>query len=123
MMRNELESLTIKGFKTIQELDSFEPRSLTVLLGPNGAGKSNFISFFRMMSWALSGPEGLPFFVGQQGGAGKLLHDGSVTTREIEAELKIVTAVGENQYAFRLVFAAGDTLIFLITLESKLHLV
>ena len=111
-MRNELKSLTIKGFKTIRELDRFEPRSLTVLLGPNGAGKSNFISFFRMMSWALSGPEGLPMFVGRQGGAGKLLHDGSATTREIEADLKIVTDAGENQYAFRLVFAAGDTLIF-----------
>ena len=112
MMRNELQSLTIKGFKTIRDLESFEPRSLTVLLGPNGAGKSNFISFFRMMSWALSGPKGLALFVGQQGGAGKLLHDGSSTTREIEAELKIVTDAGENGYAFRLVFAAGDTLIF-----------
>ena len=119
MMRNELQSPTIKGFKTIQELDSFEPRSVTVLLGPNGAGNSNLISFFRMTNWALSGPEGLPFFVGQQGGAGKLLHDGSVTTREIEAELKIVTDAGENQYAFRLVFAAGDTLIFLITHNSQ----
>ena len=112
MMRNELQSLTIKGFKTIRKLESFEPRSLTVLLGPNGAGKSNFISFFRLMSWALSGPDALPLFVGRQGGAGKLLHDGSSTTREIEAELKIATDAGENGYAFRLVFAAGDTLIF-----------
>ena len=112
MMRNELQSLTIKGFKTIRDLESFEPRSLTVLLGPNGAGKSNFISFFRMLSWAMSDPDGLPLFVGRQGGAGKLLHDGSSTTREIEAELKIVAPDRENRYAFRLVFAAGDTLIF-----------
>ena len=112
MMRNELQSLTIKGFKTIRDLESFEPGSLTVLLGPNGAGKSNFISFFRMLSWAMSDPDGLPLFVGRQGGAGKLLHDGSSKTREIEAALKIVAPARENGYTFRLVFAAGDTLIF-----------
>ena len=111
-MRNMLHSLSLKGFRTIRELDGFEPRSLTVMVGPNGAGKSNFIAFFRMMSWALSGPDGLQLHVGQQGGAGKLLHDGPATTREIEADLKIVTDSGENQYAFRLVFAAGDALIF-----------
>ena len=111
-MKNTLRSLTLKGFKTIRELDAFDPGSLTVLIGPNGAGKSNFISFFRMLSWALSDPNSLQLHVGQQGGAGKLLHDGSQRTREIEAELTIDTETGTNQYAFRLVFAAGDTLIF-----------
>ena len=76
------------------------------------SGKSNFISFFRMMSWALADPNNLPLYIGQQGGASALLHDGSAQTREIEAEVTIRTDAGENQYAFRLVFAAGDTLIF-----------
>ena len=55
-MRNKLHAITLKGFKTIQELDDFKPGPLTVLIGPNGAGKSNFISFFRMMSWMLADP-------------------------------------------------------------------
>ena len=55
-MRNRLEKITLKGFKTIESLEDFEPGPLTVLIGPNGAGKSNFISFFRMLSWALSDP-------------------------------------------------------------------
>ena len=111
-MRDRLEAITLRGFKTIQDLDGFRPRSLTVLIGPNGAGKSNFISFFRMMSWALADQDNLAVFVGQQGGASKLLHDGPAKTREIEAELTIRSDSGENKYAFRLFFAAGDTLIF-----------
>ena len=111
-MRNRLAAITLKGFKTIRALENFQPRQLTVLIGPNGAGKSNFIAFFRMMSWALSHPDNLQFYIGQQGGASRLLHDGPSTTREIEAELTIATKDGKDQYGFRLFYAAGDTLIF-----------
>ena len=111
-MRNRLEKITIKGFKTIKALEDFAPGPLTALIGPNGVGKSNFISFFRMMSWALAAPENLPFFISERGGASKLLHDGPGQTREIEAELSIKTAAGENQYSFRLFYAADDRLIF-----------
>ncbi len=110
--RSRLERITVKGFKTIRELIDFEPRSRTVLIGPNGAGKSNFISLFRMMSWALSGPDKLALHVSQQGGSRRLLHDGPARTRELEAQLTIRTAAGENEYAFRLFHAAGDTLVF-----------
>ncbi|MDE0143037.1 MAG: AAA family ATPase [Caldilineaceae bacterium] len=48
-MRTRLDAITIKGFKTIRELNDFRPGSLTVLIGPNGAGKSNFLSFFHML--------------------------------------------------------------------------
>ncbi len=111
-MRNKLEKITIKGFKTIKSLVDFEPRPLNVLIGANGAGKSNFISFFRMLSWALSDPGGLPGYVGRQGGASKLLHDGPEKTREIEAEMTIRTETGESQYGFRLVYVAGDTFMY-----------
>lgn len=111
-MRNRLEAITLKGFKTIRELDDFSPGPLTVLIGPNGAGKSNFISFFRMLSWMLVEPDHLQTHVAEQGGASKLLHDGPAITREIEAQLTIKTASGDNQYHFRLFFAAGDILIF-----------
>ena len=111
-VRNRLERITLKGFKTIRELVDFEPRARTVLIGPNGAGKSNFISFFRMMSWALSGPDKLALHVSQQGGSRRLLHDGPARTRKIEAQLTIRTTAGENEYAFRLFHAAGDTLVF-----------
>lgn len=111
-MRNRLEKITLKGFKTIKSLVDFEPRPLNVLIGPNGAGKSNFISFFRMLSWSLADPENLAEHLGRQGGASNLLHDGPEKTREIEAEMTIRTQTGENQYAFRLVYAADDTLFY-----------
>ena len=111
-MKNTLDKITLKGFKTIRDMRDFAPGRLTALIGPNGAGKSNFISFFRMMSWALGARDNLAFYVGQQGGASKLLHNGPSATREIEAELTISTESGENQYGFRLSYAAGDTLVF-----------
>ena len=111
-VRNTLDSISLKGFKTIRALDGFKPGRLTALIGANGAGKSNFISFFRMLSWALSGPDNFPLHVAQQGGASALLHDGPETTREIEAALAMSNEAGTNEYAFRLFYAAGDTLIF-----------
>lgn len=107
-----LERLTLRGFKTVRDLTDFEPGELTVLIGPNGAGKSNFISFFRLLSWALAAPENLQVHVGEMGGASALLHDGPGITREIEARLTLTTEAGENEYAFRLFYAAGDTLVF-----------
>ena len=111
-MRPSLARVTLRGFKTIRELKDFEPGRVTVLIGPNGAGKSNFISFFRMLSWALNSPGDLQTYVAEQGGASMLLHDGPAKTREIEAVLEIQSEGGSNEYGFRLVYAAGDTLVF-----------
>ncbi|RWX44747.1 AAA domain-containing protein [Candidatus Electrothrix aarhusensis] len=48
-MAHPLNKLTIKGFKSIQNLEAFHLASLNVFIGGNGAGKSNFIEFFRML--------------------------------------------------------------------------
>ena len=95
-MRSGLHSITLKGFKTVHLLESFELGPLTVLIGPNGAGKSNLISFFRMMSSMLADPNSLRLHVARQGGASKLLHNGPAATRQIESELTIRTDAGEN---------------------------
>jgi predicted ATPase len=105
---NALTSLVLKGFKTFEEL-TFQPRALNVLIGANGVGKSNLISFFRMMAWLSAG--NLQHHLGAVG-AHRLLHDGPRKTPEMEAELTFETDRGENQYAFRLSFGAGDTLFF-----------
>ena len=111
-MRSRLTRLTIRGFKTIRELEDFDPGRVAVLIGPNGVGKSNFISFFRMLSWALTPPGNLQTYVAELGGASTILHDGPSKTREIEATLRVQTDQGDNEYAFRLFYAAGDTLVF-----------
>ncbi len=111
-MRPRLANITLRGFKTIRDLTDFEPASLTVLIGPNGAGKSNFISFFRLLSWALVPPGQLQVYVAEQGGASALLHQGASLTHQVEATLTLNTDAGRNEYGFRLFHAAGDTLIF-----------
>jgi len=107
-----LASLTLRGFKTIRDLSDFQPGRITMLIGPNGAGKSNFISFFRLLSWAFAGSGGLQTHVAEQGGASALLHDGPSKTREMEASLRLEIDGRSNEYGCRLFFAAGDTLIF-----------
>jgi predicted ATPase len=112
-MGTRLSRVTIRGYKTIKSLEDFELRPLNVLIGANGAGKSNFISFFRMLSWALNGDGGgLQEYIATQGGASRLLHDGPNVTRDIMGSLVLNTDQGENDYEFRLAYAAGDTLIF-----------
>src|SRR5271165_6544288 len=111
-MRPRLTNITLRGFKTIRDLTDFEPGSLTVLIGPNGAGKSNFISFFRLLSWALAPPGQLQEHVAMMGGASVLLHDGPSLTRDIEADIVLQTDLGENEYSFRLAYAGGDSLIY-----------
>jgi predicted ATPase len=107
-----LTKITLRGFKTIRELVDFQPGDLTVLIGANGAGKSNFISFFRLLSWALVSPGQMQTYVGQQGFAGAFLHDGANVTSRIEAILTLKTDAGLNEYGFRLSHAAGDTLLY-----------
>jgi predicted ATPase len=111
-MRPRLTKITLKGFKTIRNLTDFDPGNLAVLIGPNGSGKSNFISFFRLLSWALVPPGQLQIYIAEQGGASALLHQGPSITREIETLLSLRTDAGLNEYGFRLFYAAADTLIF-----------
>ena len=111
-MKDRLESISLKGFKTIRGLDSFQPGPLTVLIGPNGAGKSNFISIFSMLNSMMLDPFYFQAYVAQQGGASRLMLDGPDVTNEIEVRLTILSDSGENRYEFLLNFAANDTLIF-----------
>jgi len=109
-MKDRLTRVTLRGFKTINALTDFDPGSLMVMIGANGAGKSNFISFFRLLSWTLSGQ--FQLHVQESGPASALMHDGPSRTHEIEVALTIQTENGENEYAYRLFYAAGDILIF-----------
>jgi predicted ATPase len=111
-MRPHLSQFSLRGFKTIHELRDFEPGPITILIGPNGAGKTNFISFFSLLSWALTPPGNLQIRVAELGGASALLHDGSRVTAQIEASLTIKTDAGKNKYEFRLFHAAGDIFIY-----------
>ncbi len=90
-MGQAIRKLTIKGYKSIRNLENFELRNLNILIGPNGGGKSNFVSFFEFLQ-AISKENGLPnFYVKRKGGADKFLYLGPKVTQSIQVELIILT--------------------------------
>ncbi len=102
-----LESLTVRGFKSIRKLESFDLRSLNVLIGANGAGKSNLISLFDMLAAMMS--RRLQVFVARHGGPDALLYGGGEQAQNLEVDLRF----GNNGYDFVLGRAPGDQLFFL----------
>jgi predicted ATPase len=108
----KLKSFTIKGYKSIKEINNFEPNPINILIGPNGSGKSNFISFFKFLSWILNSDGKLQEHVSYLGGANDILHDGADTTKSIDAQIAIQTKDGLNEYKFSLMFAKPDKLVF-----------
>lgn len=105
-----LSRISVSGFKTISDVQSFEPRAVAVLIGPNGAGKSNFISFFHFLSRVLE--TSLQQYVGECGGASALFHGGLSQTEAISAVLAFESKHSEYGYELRLIHAAGDSLTF-----------
>jgi predicted ATPase len=80
----QLDSLTIRGYKSIRELEGFPLHNLNILIGANGAGKSNFISLFRMLA---SFPHAeFQAFVRKEGGPDALLFKGRKATSAIGIE-------------------------------------
>ncbi len=108
----KLKSFSIRGYKSIKNIEDFIPHAINVLIGPNGAGKSNFISFFKFLSWMLNSDGKLQEYVAYLGGANDVLHDGADTTKSIDAHLQIMTPSGVNEYSFSLMFAKPDKLVF-----------
>ena len=79
-MGNAISKLTIKGYKSLRNLENFELRNINILIGPNGSGKSNFLSFFRLLGEISKGEDYLQQYVKYVGGADKLLYMGSKVT-------------------------------------------
>ncbi|MBC7819615.1 MAG: AAA family ATPase [Planctomycetaceae bacterium] len=103
-MGTSLKKLTLRGFKSIANIDAFPLHSLNVLIGANGAGKSNFVDFFRLLR-ALA-DEGLQSFINQHGGGDGFFLFGPQFTREIFARLEF----GQNVYEFELSPTAGNSI-------------
>ncbi|MBD3266652.1 AAA family ATPase [bacterium] len=76
-----IDSLTIKGFKSIRHLEKLKLNRLNVLIGANGAGKSNFVSFFRMLGELVE--QRLQVWVKKQGGADRILTNGVKETSQL----------------------------------------
>ena len=106
-----IEYVRIQGFRSLKDVELSGLPRVAVLIGANGSGKSNFIRFFEMLSWML-GPRRLAEFVASRGGADDQLHGGNRRTPRIEAEVRLRTDEGRNDYRFMLSRAQPDHFIF-----------
>ena len=86
MSEKSIKKLSIKGFKSIKNLEDFSMRNLNILIGPNGSGKSNFISYFSMMKELLNGR--LQLWTSKQGNADRVVSFGIEETDSIESEVE-----------------------------------
>jgi predicted ATPase len=93
-----LDYITIRGFKSIASLEKLPLKPVNVLIGPNGSGKSNFIGVFAFLHAVREGR--LRDYVTRSGGAERVLHFGSKTTKEVYLHLSFDSEV--NQYELKL---------------------
>ena len=104
---DELDYITVKGFKSIASIEELPVGPLTVLIGPNGSGKSNFVGVFSFLNAIREG--GLQKYVVKAGGADKVLHFGSRTTETLH--IRISFQKGVNQYEIDLEPNGTDELL------------
>lgn len=91
---NTIESVHVRGFRSLADFRVDDLPNVTVMIGPNRAGKSNFVRFFEMMGWMLMAPRRLARFVRWQGGADDQLFGGHARTARIEASVALRTSAG-----------------------------
>ena len=106
-----LESIRIRGFRSLADVGLSDLGATSILIGSNGSGKSNFIRFFEMLSWMLRSGR-LAEFVERYGGADDQLYGGNGTTPRMEAELALRTDMGRNEYRFSLAHVHPDRFMF-----------
>jgi predicted ATPase len=106
MPSNALDYITIQGFKSIASVERLPLKPINVVIGPNGSGKSNFVGVFSFLHAIREGH--LRDYVTATGGAEKVLHFGSKTTKEVYLDLSFTN--GEHQYDLRLRPTADDGL-------------
>ena len=111
MSAGRIESVRIRGFRSLADVELSGLQNANVLIGAHGSGKSNFIRFFEMMSWMLRSRR-LAEFVGLQGGADDQLFGGNRVTPQMEAEVALRTEAGRNDYRFALAHAHPDRFVF-----------
>lgn len=89
-----IEMLTIKGFKSIKNLENFRLNNLNVLIGANGAGKSNFVAYFKMLNELVEGR--IQNWTTKQGTADRILSFGVKKTDSLKSYVRF----GINGYLF-----------------------
>ena len=106
----KLTKISLVGYKSIRECRNLELGNLNVLIGANGVGKSNFLSFFKLLNFVMTGA--FQEFVGRGGGARSIIHFGPKVTPQLSVKLEMSADNGTNVYDALFSYALPDTLLF-----------
>ena len=107
-----LESVRIRGFRSLADVELSGLAPATVLIGANGSGKSNILRFFDMLHAILARPGRLNRYVQGEGGANYQLFGGCDVTPSLEAEITLRSEIGWSGYRFRLAYAHPNSFYF-----------
>ncbi len=94
----ELDTITVKGFKSIASIEKLKLGAINVVIGPNGSGKSNLIGVFALLKALRAGR--LQDYAAKAG-VENLLHFGPKVTEALQLELSF-QGDGGCGYAVRL---------------------
>lgn len=112
-IRSSIESVRIRGFRSIADAEIRDLPQAAVLIGENGSGKSNVLRFLEMLGRTATGiPGDFAGFVERQGGAGGQLFSGARDADRIGGELGMRIGGVEHGYRFELSATADDRLVF-----------
>lgn len=103
----ELDTISVKGFKSIASIEKLKLNAINVVIGPNGSGKSNFIGVFAFLHAIREGH--LQDYVIKAGGADKVLHFGSKVTKKLQIHVSFQNE--RNQYGIVLQPTDADELV------------
>lgn len=103
----ELNTISIKGFKSISSIEDLKLGAINVVIGPNGSGKSNFIGVFSFLHSIREGH--LQDYVIKAGGADKVLHFGAKVTHNLQIHISFEDE--RNQYKINLQPTDADELV------------
>ena len=104
-----IESVHIKGFRSLGDVKLDNMPNPMVLLGANGSGKSNVLRFFEMLKEIYHGR--LAPFILRHGGADDQLLGGQRQTRQIDAVVSLHVDLAVVELWFTLTAASGDRLV------------
>jgi predicted ATPase len=105
----ELDTITVKGFKSIASIEKLKLGAINVVIGPNGSGKSNFIGVFSFLHEIREGR--LQDYVIKAGGADKVLHFGAKVTNTLRIRVSFQDGPEQYQYGIDLEPTAADELV------------
>ena len=98
-MTLSIDKLTIRGFKSIRELDGLELKNLNILVGANGSGKSNFIALLKLLKAKAEG--NLKSYINLNSGLKELLFKGRNSEKAMQVEIRL------DKVVYKLTIVAG----------------